>query len=65
MTSAVERTRSTFGYSFVIVQRAIPQTLTLWHDGRILLTPPANTGIPAAPTDPGVIRSTSAWRSAR
>ncbi len=54
MTSAVERTRSTFGYSFVIVQRAIPQTLTLWHNGKILLTPPANTGIPAAPTDPGV-----------
>ncbi len=54
MTAAVHRARSSFGYSFVIVQRAIPQTLTLWHNGKILLTPPANTGIPAAPTDPGV-----------
>jgi peptidoglycan hydrolase-like protein with peptidoglycan-binding domain len=38
-------------YSYVIVHRdQRPQTLVLWHDGHTLLTTPANTGIPAAPT---------------
>jgi peptidoglycan hydrolase-like protein with peptidoglycan-binding domain len=43
--------RSSAGYSYVIVHRnERPQTLTLWHDGQSILTTPANTGIPAAPT---------------
>ena len=54
MGAAVAGKRSTFGYSYVTVQRAIPQTLTVWHNGKVLLTAPANTGIPSAPTAPGV-----------
>jgi lipoprotein-anchoring transpeptidase ErfK/SrfK len=43
--------RASSGYSYVVVHRnERPQTLTLWHDGHALLTTPANTGIPAAPT---------------
>ena len=39
------------GYSYVIVHRAgSPQSLTLWHNGSTILTTPANTGIPKAPT---------------
>ncbi len=38
------------GYSYVYVHRSVPQLLTLWHDGRIVLTSPGNTGVPAAPT---------------
>jgi len=39
------------GYSYVIVHRgASPQSLVLWHDGSTVLTTPANTGIPRAPT---------------
>jgi lipoprotein-anchoring transpeptidase ErfK/SrfK len=39
------------GYSYVIVHRSgSPQSLTLWHDGQTVLTTPANTGIPKAPT---------------
>jgi len=39
------------GYSYVIVHRsASPQSLVLWHDGSTVLTTPANTGIPKAPT---------------
>lgn len=41
------------GYSYVYVHRNLPQKLTLWHDGRIVLTSPGNTGIPAAPTKLG------------
>jgi L,D-transpeptidase-like protein/putative peptidoglycan binding protein len=38
------------GYSYVFVHRAVPQLLTLWHNGRTVLTSPGNTGVPAAPT---------------
>jgi hypothetical protein len=41
------------GYSYVYVHTTLPQLLTLWHDGRTILTSPGNTGIPAAPTQPG------------
>ena len=45
--------RHTGGYSYVYVHTALPQLLTLWHDGKVVLTSPGNTGIPAAPTQPG------------
>jgi peptidoglycan hydrolase-like protein with peptidoglycan-binding domain len=38
------------GYSYVYVHRDVPQRLSLWHNGRIVLTSPGNTGVPAAPT---------------
>jgi peptidoglycan hydrolase-like protein with peptidoglycan-binding domain len=38
------------GYSYVYVHRAVPQLLTLWHNGHAVLTSPGNTGVPAAPT---------------
>jgi lipoprotein-anchoring transpeptidase ErfK/SrfK len=39
------------GYSYVIVHRGgSPQSLVLWHNGSTILTTPANTGIPKAPT---------------
>lgn len=41
------------GYSYVYVHRNLPQKLTLWHDGRIVLTSAGNTGVPAAPTQLG------------
>ena len=41
------------GYSYVYVHRNVPQLLTLWHNGRIVLTSPGNTGVPAAPTELG------------
>ncbi len=42
--------RRTGGYSYVFVHRSVPQSLNLWHDGRVILTSPGNTGVPAAPT---------------
>jgi hypothetical protein len=37
-------------YSYVVVHRSVPQTLTLWSDGQVILSAKINTGVPAAPT---------------
>ncbi len=41
------------GYSYVFVHETIPQSLSLWHAGRVILTSPGNTGIAQSPTAPG------------
>jgi hypothetical protein len=41
------------GYSYVFVHESLPQSLSLWHDGRVILTSPGNTGIASAPTAQG------------
>lgn len=43
---------SGFGYTFVMVDKSA-QHLTLWHNGRTVLTTPVNTGIASAPTASG------------
>ena len=45
--------RSDAGYSYVFVHETLPQSLSLWHDGRVILTSPGNTGIASAPTATG------------
>jgi hypothetical protein len=40
-------------YSYVFVHRSVPQNLTLWSDGKIVLNAKINTGVPAAPTPYG------------
>jgi len=41
------------GYTYALASQAIPETLTVWHDGRVILHTLANTGISAAPTTVG------------
>jgi peptidoglycan hydrolase-like protein with peptidoglycan-binding domain len=41
------------GYDYVYVHRQVPQSLTLWSDGYVVLRSPGNTGVPAAPTKLG------------
>jgi peptidoglycan hydrolase-like protein with peptidoglycan-binding domain len=41
------------GYGYVIVRKNLPERLTLWFDGRIVLSSLANTGIPQSPTPNG------------
>jgi hypothetical protein len=41
------------GYTYALASQAIPETLTVWHDGHVVLHTLANTGIPAAPTAVG------------
>ncbi len=37
-------------YSYVYVSENLPETLTLWENGRVVLTSATNTGIPGEPT---------------
>jgi hypothetical protein len=41
------------GYSYVFVHENLPQSLSLWHAGRVILTSPGNTGIAQSPTAQG------------
>jgi hypothetical protein len=50
LADALAGKQRTDGYSYVYVHRDVPQLLTLWHNGNVVLTSPGNTGVPAAPT---------------
>ncbi len=50
---AIAGKRLTSGYSYVYVHREVPETATLWHDGRTIISSPANTGISGAETELG------------
>ncbi len=41
------------GYTYALTSKALPEQLTVWHDGRVISTTAANTGIPSAPTVDG------------
>ena len=45
--------RSNQGYNYVFVHETLPQSLSLWHDGQVILTSPGNTGSAQSPTAPG------------
>ncbi len=45
--------RNRHGYTYALASKASPETLTVWHNGRVILHTLANTGIPAAPTADG------------
>ncbi len=38
------------GYTYAVASEGSPETLTVWHDGKVVMHTLANTGIPAAPT---------------
>lgn len=44
---------STHGYTYALASEGNPETLTVWHDGKVILHSLANTGIQAAPTTIG------------
>jgi len=44
---------NTAGYTYVLVHETVPQALQLWHNGKLVLRTPGNTGIFAAPTEQG------------
>ncbi len=51
--AAIAGKRLTSGYSYVYVHREVPETMTLWHDGHVVISSPANTGISGAETELG------------
>jgi lipoprotein-anchoring transpeptidase ErfK/SrfK len=54
ITAAVEDHHNTFGYTFVQVNESSPESQSTWHNGKVVVSGPVNTGIPAAPTAKGV-----------
>jgi peptidoglycan hydrolase-like protein with peptidoglycan-binding domain len=51
---AAERSQlNTNGYTYAIAREANPETLTVWHDGKVVLHSLVNTGIGVAPTTIG------------
>ncbi len=41
------------GYTYALADKALPQTLTVWHDGQVVVHGLANTGTAATPTADG------------
>jgi L,D-transpeptidase-like protein/Big-like domain-containing protein len=41
------------GYTYALASQNSPENLRIWHNGRLVLETPANTGIAAAPTQDG------------
>lgn len=53
LKAAADGKQNTHGYSYAVASKNSPESLTIWHDGKMVLSSPANTGIPAAPTADG------------
>jgi lipoprotein-anchoring transpeptidase ErfK/SrfK len=51
--ASVAGKRSSFGYTFVSVSEGSPESQSTWHNGRVVVSGPVNTGIPSAPTATG------------
>jgi peptidoglycan hydrolase-like protein with peptidoglycan-binding domain len=64
LADAVAGKRHAGGYSYVIVHQSVPQRLLLWHDGKVTMAFPANTGIAQAPTENGTFPVYLRFRSA-
>lgn len=53
LTAVADNQLNTHGYSYALVREGNPETLTVWHDGKVIMKSLANTGIAAAPTTLG------------
>jgi len=53
LNAVLTHQRSNFGYTFVMVSEHVPESVRVWHNGKIVVQGLANTGIPAAPTATG------------
>jgi hypothetical protein len=53
LAAADASTMNPHGYTYAVASQVYPETLTVYHNGRVILHVPANTGIPAAPTTVG------------
>ena len=46
-------TLNTGGYNYALADKTPPESLTIYHDGSVVLRSPANTGVAASPTPDG------------
>ena len=53
LSAAANGKRNPNGYTYALASQALPETIKIWHNGRLVLRSAANTGIPASPTADG------------
>jgi peptidoglycan hydrolase-like protein with peptidoglycan-binding domain len=53
LTAAARDQRNPNGYTYALTDQHYPETLTVWHDGKIIAKTFANTGIPGRNTQDG------------
>jgi peptidoglycan hydrolase-like protein with peptidoglycan-binding domain len=53
LTAVAKGQHNPHGYTYALASQNSPENLKIWHNGRLVFTSPANTGIAAAPTTDG------------
>jgi hypothetical protein len=53
LTAVAKGQRNPNGYTYALASQYSPENLKIWHNGRLVLNSPANTGIAASPTADG------------
>ncbi len=53
LTAVAKGQQNRNGYTYAIASQHYPETLTIWHNGKVVLKSLANTGIAASPTVDG------------
>ena len=53
LRAAARQSMNANGYTYAIASKALPETLTIWHNGHEVFRNEANTGIPVSPTADG------------
>jgi lipoprotein-anchoring transpeptidase ErfK/SrfK len=53
LAAAARNQRNTHGYSYAVASQNVPQRLTIWHNGHVVFSSPANLGISIDPTPVG------------
>jgi hypothetical protein len=53
LRAAAKRQHNAKGYTYALARKGSPETLTVWHNGSVVLKSLANTGIAASPTADG------------
>ena len=53
LSAAAQNEHNPNGYTYALVSKAKPETLTVFHNGRVVVHSLANTGAPATPTPDG------------
>jgi len=53
LNAAAQGQQNPHGYTYAMASKALPETLTVWHDGRVVVHGLANTGAPATPSPDG------------
>ncbi len=53
LNAVAQGERNPHGYTYALADQALPETLTVWHDGQVVVRAQASTGTSATPTVDG------------